>query len=277
MLAEACRDKEVPRKGGKAVHFQTMRIFALSDIHIDYESNRRWIADLSQSEYRHDVLILAGDVSDSMFLLEWCFDILAVRFHRVVYVPGNHDLWVIRDQSDETSFGKYKKICALAERCNISMQKTRLGRISIVPLLGWYDYSFGEPDRELESVWMDYGACRWPDKSQPQDITRHFLRLNETDLSEVNEVIISFSHFLPRLDLMPSHIPLKHRTIYPVLGSSGIEQQVRRMKSDIHIYGHSHVNRNVSINGVRYINNSFGYPHERWLGVKRLLSVYDDN
>lgn len=74
-----------------------MRIFALSDLHIDYDLNKQWIAQLSTDDYRDDVLILAGDVSDSLLLLEWCLKTLASRFKKVLYVPGNHDLWVIRD------------------------------------------------------------------------------------------------------------------------------------------------------------------------------------
>ena len=41
-----------------------MRVFALSDIHIDYNANAKWIESLSVAEYKDDVLILAGDVTD---------------------------------------------------------------------------------------------------------------------------------------------------------------------------------------------------------------------
>ena len=74
-----------------------MRIFAISDIHVDYEMNARWLAGLSMSEYREDVLILAGDVSDSLRRFDWALSLLTARFRRVLYVPGNHDLWVLRD------------------------------------------------------------------------------------------------------------------------------------------------------------------------------------
>ena len=48
-----------------------MRVFALSDIHIDYSENAKWIANLSVTEYQDDVLIVAGDVSDTQSLLDW--------------------------------------------------------------------------------------------------------------------------------------------------------------------------------------------------------------
>lgn len=37
-----------------------VRVFTVSDIHIDYDENRRWLHSLSQSDYQADVLILAG-------------------------------------------------------------------------------------------------------------------------------------------------------------------------------------------------------------------------
>src|SRR5882672_3949732 len=74
-----------------------MRVFALSDLHIDYQVNAKWVADISAFDYRDDVLILAGDVTDKLRLLEWCLSTLARRFRKVLFVPGNHDLWVVRE------------------------------------------------------------------------------------------------------------------------------------------------------------------------------------
>jgi Icc-related predicted phosphoesterase len=49
-----------------------MRVFTVSDIHVDFDANARWIAGLSTQDYRDDFLILAGDVSASLRLLEVC-------------------------------------------------------------------------------------------------------------------------------------------------------------------------------------------------------------
>src|SRR5215471_4703717 len=139
-----------------------MRVFALSDIHIDYDVNAEWIADLSNFEYRDDVLILAGDVTNTRRLLEWCLCTLAKRFKRVLFVPGNHELWVIREDRKKNSLQKFDDVCAVVESSGASMQAFRERGVSIIPLLGWYDYSFGEPSEELRSMWMDYRTCRWP-------------------------------------------------------------------------------------------------------------------
>ena len=56
-----------------------MRVFAVSDVHVDYSPNLQWVEQLSTSDYQHDVLILAGDVSDSLPLLIRCFQALTRR------------------------------------------------------------------------------------------------------------------------------------------------------------------------------------------------------
>jgi len=257
-----------------------MRVLAVSDIHIDYEVNARWVANLSRADYSDDVLILAGDVTDNLSLLEWCLSSFAARFKAVLFVPGNHDLWVLREARDKTSLEKFQQVTAVVAASGASMRPYHAGDVSIVPLLGWYDYSFGEPGEELRCTWMDYRACRWPGGFDERAITEHFLALNEATLDATvaagrREALITFSHFLPRIDLMPSVIPPQQRLLYPVLGSARLEQQLRRLDPSIHVYGHSHVNRQVTIDGLSYINNAFGYPSETWIASKRLLCVHE--
>ncbi len=252
-----------------------MRVFALSDIHIDYEVNARWIADLSLTEYQDDVLILAGDVTDMRPLLEWCLITLAKRFKKVFFVPGNHELWVIREEHQKNSLQKFDDVCAVVESSGASMQAFRERGVTIIPLLTWYDYSFGEPGEELRSIWMDYHACRWPGGFTEKDIAAHFAALNDKQVTVAGEKVITYSHFLPRIDVMPGFIPSARRLLYPILGSAQLDQQLRKLNATIHIYGHSHVNRQVKIDGVSYINNAFGYPSETRITSKRLICVHE--
>ncbi|HEY0143899.1 MAG TPA: metallophosphoesterase [Thermoanaerobaculia bacterium] len=252
-----------------------MRIFALSDIHIDYDTNARWVADLSVADYQDDVLILAGDITDKLRLLEWCLGTLVKRFEKVLFVPGNHELWVIRDGPEKTSMQKFDEVCQVVESSGASMRPFRAGGVSILPLLGWYDDSFGEPGAELKAAWMDYRACRWPSGYTSRDVAVHFAALNEGQVSVAGDKVITYSHFLPRIDVMPAYIPQEHRYLYPVLGSTLLEDQLRKLEASIHVYGHSHVSRRVTIDGVTYINNAFGYPSETWITAKGLLSIHE--
>ncbi len=251
-----------------------MRVFVISDIHIDYQENRQWLSKLSSVDYVEDILILAGDVTDERKLLEECFYELSTKFLKVLFVPGNHELWVLRDRTS-TSIEKYQQICNLAIENGISLEPFHRDSLSIVPLLGWYDFSFAYPNSQLMETWMDFRNCVWPNHLQPINITEYFLGKNRAYLQTANETLISFSHFLPRIDLMPAYIPQSYRYYYPALGSVLLEKQIRTLKPGIHVYGHSHVNRRVIIDGIQYINNAFGYPSEDRIANKELLCIYE--
>jgi len=252
-----------------------MRVFATSDIHVDYDANARWIRDLSIADYQDDVLILAGDVTDVLSLLEWSLVTLSQKFRKVLFVPGNHDLWVVRGDREKSSLQKFDDVRAVVEASGASMEPFRERAISIIPLLSWYDYSFGEPSEELRSVWMDYLACRWPAGYTAPRIAAHFAALNDGHASPAGDLVITYSHFLPRIDVMPARMPGAGKFLYPVLGSSLLDRQVRTLNARMHVYGHSHINRRVELDGVSYINNAFGYPNETAITSKRLLCIHE--
>ena len=251
-----------------------MRVFALSDIHVDYPVNARWIADLSVYDFTDDIVILAGDVSHKIRDVETTLLTLCKRFKQVFFVPGNHDIWVMKDETIN-SIEKFDQVCTLATQIGASITPLHYQGLSIIPLFSWYDYSFGLPSEKLKNSWADYVACSWPQAMNNPEINDYFLEKNTLSLSTVmKETVISFSHFLPRIDVMPSFIPKAKQFLYPVLGSNKLDKQIREIKANIHIYGHSHVNRHVEIDGVTYINNAFGYPNEHRIAAKELRCVY---
>lgn len=252
-----------------------MRIFAISDLHTDYSENRRWVKGLSLSDYTHDILIVAGDVSHVLSLLVETFAELKSRFREVLFVPGNHDLWVMRDDTVDDSFRKMVAIERLAKEHGVLTKPLILDTVSLIPLLGWYDYSFAELSGVLSSQWMDFSMCRWPDGVDDSKITRFLISRNEKYLSIEGKTVVSFSHFLPRIDVMPDYIPEPRRIVYPVLGTPLLEEQIRSLGSHIHVYGHSHVNRQVRLNGTVYINNAFGYPREKNITAKELTCILE--
>jgi predicted phosphodiesterase len=250
-----------------------MRIFTVSDIHIDFAENDRWISHLSSNDYVDDTLILAGDISDSETRIARCFEHLARRFKFVFYVPGNHDIW-IKSQTQSDSIDKFFQLLDLAQQSGIQTEPKRLNGTTIIPLFSWYDLSFGVMSDALQSKWMDFNHCKWPASlNTPAAQNSFFLGKNNLEQQPSTQHVITFSHFVPRIDVMPDFIPHQFRDIYPVLGSPLLDQQIRSLNSKIHIYGHSHVNRMLSIEGVKYINNAFGYPSETRITSKTLMEI----
>lgn len=249
-----------------------MRIYAISDLHVDFKENYQWLENLSAQDFTEDILVLAGDISDDRTLLKNTFELLRKRFGGVFFVPGNHDLWVFR-QARNSSLDAFYEIQQIASDYGIFTQPKAYDATTIIPLWAWYDYSFGYPSNELFNSWVDFKACRWPADYTPQKITGHFLEQNRDKLNLKNQKIITFSHFLPRIDVMPKFIPSRIKKIYPVLGTSHLEKQIRMLKPKMHIYGHSHLNRDLILDSIRYVNNAFGYPYETRIAAKRMLCV----
>lgn len=66
------------------------RVFAISDIHVDHEVNAKWIDSWPDDKFKDDVLLIAGDVTDNLPLLEWTLSNVKKKFKSVFYVPGNY-------------------------------------------------------------------------------------------------------------------------------------------------------------------------------------------
>ncbi|GAV11586.1 metallophosphoesterase [Paenibacillus sp. NAIST15-1] len=251
-----------------------MRIFAISDIHIDFPENYNWLKQISCEDYKNDILILAGDISNQIIHIEETFTSLTAKFLKVFYVPGNHDLWVVKNEYSN-SMEKLRAIEIIAQHTGVIMEPYSMENVLIVPLLGWYDYSFGSPNQEILSNWVDFIACKWPFGNDVVQITKYFTDRNHISMQKGDRFIISFSHFLPRIDLMPYNIPTSKQFLYPVLGSVLLDKQIRELGSDLHIYGHSHINRKIWKDGILYINNAYGYPYEKSYTHRKLLCVHE--
>ena len=65
-----------------------VRLFAISDLHVDHKENLAFIKSWSDTNYKNDVLIVAGDVTDKLSLLETTLAQIKLKFREVFYVPG---------------------------------------------------------------------------------------------------------------------------------------------------------------------------------------------
>lgn len=250
-----------------------MRLFLGSDFHVDYRQNLDWLRALSRADFTDDVLVVAGDLSDELDLVKTCFDELVPRYRKLLFLPGNHDLWTARSGKGP-SFEKFETLNDLCQGYGIETGTMTLGKTLIVPLLAWYDYSFGEPGPTIRRGWMDFYKCNW-DGLEPAEVAARFDAMNVMPDTSSFDTVYSVSHFVPRIDLMPARYPEKHKALFPVLGTDRLEHRIRSLGSTKHFYGHSHLNRNKEIDGVTYINNAFGYPKETEISAKTILHVAD--
>ncbi|HEX7331909.1 MAG TPA: metallophosphoesterase [Pyrinomonadaceae bacterium] len=250
-----------------------MRVFAISDLHTDFAANWNALQKISSGDYKQDALIIAGDIADSLAVISRTLVLLRSRFARVFYVTGNHELWVRMDNCH--SVEKLNRILALCDNLGVETKPARVETFWIVPLFSWYDSAYDEDGSadtlELEG-WGDYHFCRWP--LEIKSVSDYLLNLNTPHIKVYDAPVISFSHFLPRRDLLPPTRKLKFKGLPRVAGSTAIDYQVRALKSGVHVFGHSHINCDRVIDGIRYVQNKMGYPRERVFSRLRLKQVW---
>ena len=236
-----------------------MRIFAISDIHGDYEENLKSVSSISDMDYQDDALLVCGDLSHRLSLLCTILETLKNKFNRVFFVPGNHDVWL--DQNDfEHSLTKFEQLLNRVRDYGIEIGPCRLGDVVLLPIFSWYDYSFAAPEDYHKAIWSDITRCKWP--LDMDALTTHFLEINQTLPIAPEDTVITYSHFVSRLDILPQRLLDKFPYIIPFLGSHRIDTQIRKFQSQIHIFGHFHYNLKVEKDGILYINNALGYPAE---------------
>jgi hypothetical protein len=86
-------------------------------------------------------------------------------------------------------------------------------------------------------------------------VDRHFLALNEPFVRRYDAPVVSFSHFVPRTELVPAVRWLRFKGLPLVAGSVEIDAQVRRLGAAVHVYGHTHIPGDRVVDGVRYVQN----------------------
>lgn len=267
-----------------------MRIFALSDLHVDYPQNLAWVQSLSTADYVDDVLLLAGDISHDEALLCRTLELLRARFRDVFFVPGNHDLW-LRGTDYEDSLEKFHALLGRCSRLDVKTGPVRFdGCALVMPLQAWYVQPhegagslFVEKQGEDPGMrmWADTRSVRWPVFDGHPGPASFLLSLNDSVPADAPEPVISFSHFLPRSELMfwteeefaatglKPVDPQPRFNFSRVAGCRQLDAQIRLLGSIMHVYGHQHRNRDRTIDGVRYISHCLGYPREREQGRVR--------
>ncbi|KAL1527515.1 hypothetical protein AB1Y20_008905 [Prymnesium parvum] len=278
-------DEPAPRRASV-----TTRLYAVSDLHWDHPENRAWLEKLQPLAHADDAIILAGDISHRPSVIEECLRGFKARFAHVFFCPGNHELWVKRDDAHvaaagrfETSLDKLRWLLDLCASLGVHTQPLKLaGGVWVVPLLSWYQSNLdglatAQSLKHAEEVVSDAHLCAWPLGCSSDSIADELAQRNQKALARAYDgPVVSFSHFLPRADLMPPRQNMGARGfLLDVSGCRSLETQLRQLGSRLHVFGHTHINWDAHIDGTHYIQNAVRYPRDRteWASsVDKVLS-----
>ena len=255
-----------------------MKLYAISDLHVRYERNRR--ALLSLPAYADDWLILGGDVGETLQDVEFALATLTPRFRQVLWVPGNHELWTLpSDPSGLRGEAKYRALVALCRTYNVltpedpyACWNNGVTRYVIAPLFLLYDYSF-RPDHiaEAEAVHWAMQADVLCTDEQVLSPHPHLSRqawcerrcqVTEARLAQfpTQYPLVLINHFPLRRDLV--RLPKIPRfSIW--CGTRRTELWHKQFNVAVVVSGHLHMRATDWRDGVRFEEVSLGYP-QNW-------------
>ncbi len=264
-----------------------MKLFAISDLHVGFPDNREALSRLRRRP--EDWLILAGDLGETEDHLRFVIDTLGPRFAKLLWVPGNHELWTppepARAPRGEERYQRLVEICrasgVLTPEDPYPIWQGEGGEHLIVPLFLLYDYSF-RPSHVPEEAALEWAAesgviCAdemWL-KPDPHPSRKAWcdarLALSLGRLEEAPELpTVLINHFPLREEL----VRLRRIPRFSLwCGTRRTHDWHRRFRASVVVYGHLHTPSTDIIEGTRFEEVSFGYPKQRWLGndIERYL------
>lgn len=253
------------------------RLLAISDLHIGYPQNRA-IVDELKPRHPGDWLIVAGDVAERFEDVGWALGTLATRFERVIWTPGNHELWTPRaDPVQLRGVRRYEGLVTLCRRFGVLTPEDPFlvwpgaeGPVAIAPLFLLYDYSW-RPDgaaTAAEAVRRALAAgvlCadeRWlhPDPYPTRSAwCQARVAATQERLAALDMPVVLISHW-PLLR-EPTRA-LRYQEFAPWCGTALTERWHLRQQVTAAVYGHLHIPRTTWHDGVRFEEVSVGYPRE---------------
>lgn len=274
---------EVQQREGSA-------IYAISDVHVELPANMVWLRELPDQP--RDIILVAGDLGVNLQQLEEALSVFQLKFKHVFYCFGNHECWV-NPREGLDSLGKIAAIKDMCDRLGVLTKTTLVDSIWIVPILGWYHESWDtepplrpppgkslklEPE-EAHIMSTDYQACRWDYQHGSEELAQRLDEENEAwhtwplppellaesakSRDKRTNSIVSFSHFLPRIELHHEKRFSTQPNLAKLIGSSWIRSRIEELQPDLHVFGHTHLPWNMTLDGVHYVSWPLGTPTEQ--------------
>ncbi|KAI1104493.1 Metallo-dependent phosphatase [Jackrogersella minutella] len=263
-----------------------MKLYAIGDLHLSYEYNRKALEELSP--HPDDGLILCGDVGESAEHLELAFAAGKRNFGEVWWCPGNHELYTMGSAPRPHLKGeaKYQRCVEIARGHGVHTPEDEFvlwegegGPAIVAPTFTLYDYSF-RPDgvsregalkwaEELDTVATDEFLLH-PDPHPSRDewcrvlVAKFESKMEEARARHPGAAVVIANHWPLREDLV--FIPKVPRfSLW--CGTKLTQDWHTRFGAKVVVSGHLHVPRTDWKAGVRFEECSLGYPRQ-WEDVR---------
>lgn len=255
------------------------QLLAISDLHIGYEENRALVEKMRPGS-DDDWLLVAGDVAETVADIRWALETLAGRFRKVVWAPGNHELWTHpKDSVTLRGVARYAHLVAMCRDLGVATPEDPYpvwdgpgGPVAVAPLFLLYDYSFLPSGCTTKEEGLRYAhgtgvVCNDEYLLHPDPYPSREAWC-EARVAETERRLTALPEDLPTV--LVNHYPLdRHPTDvlwYPEFamwcGTRLTADWHRRFRVETMVYGHLHIPRTTWHEGVRFEEVSVGYPRE---------------
>lgn len=255
------------------------RLLAASDLHVAYDENREIVRGMRPVS-DDDWLLVAGDVGEMLADIEWVLGLLAQRFARVIWVPGNHELWTPRqDPVQLRGEARYQRLVELCRGLGVVTPEDPYpvwngegGPVVIAPLFLLYDYTFlpagASSKREALAqaeaagvVCTDEFLLHHDPYPSREAWCQARLAKTEARLAELDGSVrtVLVNHF--PLTREPTRA-LWYQQFAPWCGTTATADWHLRFRATAVVYGHLHIPRTLTADGVPFYEVSLGYPRE---------------
>jgi 3',5'-cyclic AMP phosphodiesterase CpdA len=256
-----------------------MKLHAISDLHVGFKENMAALSEIP--DHRDDWLILCGDIADTPDQLEAAFRILDRKFAKLIWVPGNHELWTVPRKTGLRGVARYQQLVDLCRRHSVLTPEDPYpiwqgegGPHVLVPLFLLYDYSFRPDEIPIDEAvdWAKQARVLCADEilllpepyANVGDWCRARCQLSERRLEKTLADV-------PYPTVLIAHFPLRQElAVLPRIprfmvwcGTRTTENWHQRFRADIVVSGHLHIPCTRTIDGVRFEEVSLGYP-DQW-------------
>lgn len=263
-------------------HTKVVRIWAISDLHTDDHHNKEWLDELETKGAANDVLIVAGDISHKWDIIKDTLSFLKARYARVFYCPGNHELW---GNAQEDSMRRFHAILQLCQQLGVETAPAEVAvgdrRVLIVPIMSWHHPQWDvEPEIQgwrgllpVDQMLSDYPLTHWPEGICIQDGSAALAidKVNDELVDWIDllqrrheyQEVLSFSHFLPRVENNPEKRYLTYPNLAKGIGSDYLRRRVEELRPNLHVFGHTHFGYDLEVEGIRYVQAPLSMSSER--------------
>jgi hypothetical protein len=249
-----------------------------SDLHVDHHPE---VVDLvAERAAGAEALIVAGDVSSRPDVVAATLERLLRTVPRVVFLPGNHDLW--GKDARARYVEELADVCDRAGVDYLPAGPVSVGGVTLAGQTGWYDFSFADPalgipleayeaGRFGHLAWGDKRYFRWPGLTDAE-LTAWMAERLARDLALVprDRPVWVVTHLLPFVELVTRR-PAPWGFVNGFLGAASMGATIaaaadRGVPVARVIAGHTHFRREavLALGGRTVIaeTSPIGYPRE---------------